>query len=84
MTTILGYTENYKHLEDQYDRLVALKGKTFDQCLYVYAGIDQMLIRSKLNSALIHPPFVNKALTRLTQRLRKNHQDLVIADYRDL
>ena len=24
MTTILGYTENFKHLEDQYDRLVAL------------------------------------------------------------
>ena len=57
MTTILGYTENYKHLEDQHDRLVALKGETFDQYSYVYAGIDQMLISSKLNSALIHPPF---------------------------
>ena len=43
-----------------------------------------MLISSKLNSTLIHPPFVNKDLTRLTQRLRKNHQDLLIADYRDL
>ena len=84
MTTILGYTENFKHLEDQYDRLVALKGETFDQYSYMYAGIDQLLISSKLNSALIHPPFVTKALTRLTQRLRKNHQDLLIADYRDL
>ena len=80
MTTILGYTENFKHLEDQYDRLVALKAETFDQYSYVYAGIDQLLISSKLNSALIHPPFVTKALTRLTQRLRKNHQDLLIAD----
>ena len=73
MTTILGYTENFKHLEDQYDRLVALKGETFDQYSYVYAGIEQMLISNKLNSALIHPPFVTKALTRLTQRLRKDH-----------
>ena len=78
MTTILGYTENFKHLEDQYDRLVALKGETFYQYSYVYAGIDQMLISNKLNSALIHPPFVTKALTRLTQRLRKDHQDLLI------
>ena len=70
MTTILSYTGNYKHLEDQYDRLIALKGEPFDQYLYVYAGIDQMLISSKLNSALIHPPFVNKALTILTQCLR--------------
>ena len=84
MTTILGYTKNYKHLEDQYDRLVALKGETFDQYSYVYAGIDQMLISSKLNSALTHPPFVNKALTCLTQHLRKNPQDLLIADYKDL
>ena len=43
-----------------------------------------MLISSKLNSALIHPPFVNKALTPLTQRLCKDHRDLLIADYRDL
>ena len=84
MTTILDYTKNFKHLKDQYDRLVALNGETFDQYSYVYAGIDQMLISSKLISALIHPRFVTKALTRLTQRLRKNHQDLLIADYRDL
>ena len=84
MATSLAYTENYKHLEDQYDRLVALKGETFDQYSYVYAGIDQMLISSKLNSALIHPPFVSKVLTRLTQRLRKDHRDMLIADNRDL
>ena len=35
MATSLAYTENYKHLEDQYDRLVALKGETFDQYSYV-------------------------------------------------
>lgn len=43
-----------------------------------------MLINSKLNSCVIHPPYVQKALTWLTQRLRKEHRDLLMADYQDL
>lgn len=43
-----------------------------------------MLISSKLNIALIHPPFVRKALIRLNQLLRKDHRDLLISDFRDL
>ena len=56
----------------------------FDQYSYLYAGIDQLLNSRKLNSALVHPPFVRKALTRLSQRVCKEHQYLQIGDYRDL
>ena len=84
MTTCLEYAERYEHLEDQYDWLVALKNECFDQYSYLYAGIDQLLNSRKLNSALVHPPFVRKALTKLSQKVRKEHQDLLIDDYRDL
>ena len=84
MTTSLAYTERYEQLEDQYNRLVGLKNECFDQYSYLYAGIDQLLTSRKLNSVLVHPPFVRKALTRLSQKVRKEHQDLLITDYRDL
>ena len=86
MTTSLAYTERYAQLENQYDRLVGLKNECFDQYSYLYAGIDQALNSQKLNSALVHPsppPFVRKALTRLSQKVCKEHQDLLIADCRD-
>ena len=63
---------------------MGLKNECFDQYSYLYAGIDQLLTSRKLNSALVHPPIVRKALTRLSQKVRKEHQDLLITDYRDL
>ena len=84
MTTGLAYTEKYEQLEDQYDRLVGYKNECFDQYSYLYARIDQLLTSRKLNSAMVHPPLVRNALTRLSQRVRKEHQDLLIMDYRDL
>ena len=48
---------------------LVLKSETFDQYSYIYAGVHQMLISSKLKRALIHPPFVRKVLKHLTQRL---------------
>lgn len=84
MTISLAYPERYEQLDDQDDRLLGLKSECIDQYSILFARIDQLLNSQKLNSALVHPPFVQKALTRLSQKAFKEHQYLLIAEYWDL
>ena len=69
--------DRYEHLNDQYDWLVVLKNDCFDRYSYLYSGIYQLLNNWKFNSALVYPPFVQKLLTRLSQRVSSTVLTLV-------
>ena len=84
MRTALSYTERYEHLEDEYDTAVSLRSEVFGQYSYIYAGIEQLKSSHRLNSAIVHPPFVNEALTQLSADLRQDFKDLLIEDKNDV
>ena len=80
----LGYTKKYERIEDEYDQVVALRSEVFGQYSRLFSGIEQLRNSHRLNSALIHPPYVNDALTKLSADLRKDFKDLLFEDKNDI
>ena len=72
--------ESFKRLENEYDKIVALRQQVFAIYDRLQLGISQLIQNQRVNTNLVSSKTMYKQLTMLTTKLRMDHKDLLLTD----
>ena len=72
--------ESFKKLENEYDKIVALRQQVFAIYDRLQLGVSQLIQNQRVNTNLVSAKTMYQQLTLLSTKLRMDHKDLLLTD----